>query len=75
MRICDMDLVLKRIVLLLIGVILSIMVSAAFLIPEKQLFMQRNVSLQERKRDCMSMKSIADDSLWMKLKEDDYDQY
>ena len=35
MRICDMDLVLKRIVLLLIGVILSIMVSAAFLIPEK----------------------------------------
>ena len=37
MRICDMDLVLKRIVLLLIGVILSIMVSAAFLIPEKTL--------------------------------------
>ena len=37
MRICDMDLVLKRIVLILIGVILSIMVSAAFLIPEKQL--------------------------------------
>ena len=36
MRICDMDLVLKRIVLLLIGVILSIMVSAAFLIPEKK---------------------------------------
>ena len=34
MRICDMDLILKRIVLLLIGVILSIMVSAAFLIPE-----------------------------------------
>ena len=37
MRICDMDLILKRIVLLLIGVILSIMVSAAILIPEKQL--------------------------------------
>ena len=37
MRICDMDLVFKRIVLILIGVILSIMVSAAFLIPEKQL--------------------------------------
>ena len=37
MRICDMDLVLKRIVLILIGVILSIMVSAAFLIPEKTL--------------------------------------
>ena len=37
MRIYDMDLILKRIVLLLIGVILSIMVSAAFLIPEKTL--------------------------------------
>ena len=37
MRICDMDMILKRIVLLLIGVILSIMVSATLLIPEKPL--------------------------------------